>query len=371
MIRSLEIKGYRRFESFEMEDLGRVNLLVGTNNCGKTAILESIHLLSSLGSPEALWSCMSRRGERLTEDQEGHTGRSELEACHLFTGHNIEPGTEFRIIADTQGSATSIQYQVAEYETKEEEGPPLLGELFEDEESPLPSRLVIRVQGTPPVRPSMFHLSPRGGVSLTAFEGRRRLPTSAPAVEFVSTDSLSAEYVGRRWQHVALTREEEHVLQALRLLEPQIERIAFVGVTPQEFRYRTRGGMVVKCENLDAPIPIGSMGEGMWRMLAIALSIARSENGVLLIDEIDTGLHHSVMADLWRMMTRTAERLNVQVFATTHSYDCVHSLAAVCRKDADTTERVSIQRIDPERDKAVAFSERDIVMAAERQIEVR
>jgi predicted ATPase len=55
MISSIRIEGYRGFEHFEMSGLGRVNLLVGTNNSGKTSVLEAIYLLSSMGDPISLW----------------------------------------------------------------------------------------------------------------------------------------------------------------------------------------------------------------------------------------------------------------------------------------------------------------------------
>jgi predicted ATP-dependent endonuclease of OLD family len=71
------------------------------------------------------------------------------------------------------------------------------------------------------------------------------------------------------------------------------------------------------------PIPLGSMGDGMRRILTLAMCAVNVENGFLLIDEIDTGLYYEVQADMWRLILETAQRLDVQVFATTHSWDCV------------------------------------------------
>ena len=63
MYSSIRISGYRGLDSFRMEGLGRVNLLVGANNCGKTSILECIELLQSPGNPRVLASIVGRRGE--------------------------------------------------------------------------------------------------------------------------------------------------------------------------------------------------------------------------------------------------------------------------------------------------------------------
>jgi AAA15 family ATPase/GTPase len=113
------------------------------------------------------------------------------------------------------------------------------------------------------------------------------------------------------------------------------------------------------------------MGDGIWRMLGIAIGLVTAKDGILLVDEIDTGLHYAVMSDMWRLVERTAERLNVQVFATTHSRDCYESLASIAHESVTENSKVTIQRIEREKGTTVAFTERDIVIAAERGLEVR
>ena len=76
------------------------------------------------------------------------------------------------------------------------------------------------------------------------------------------------------------------------------------------------------------------MGDGMWRIMAMAISLAQCKDGFLLIDEIDTGLHYSVMTDMWKLIYRSALDLSVQVFASTHSNDCIRSLAEFCLRIA-------------------------------------
>jgi len=83
------------------------------------------------------------------------------------------------------------------------------------------------------------------------------------------------------------------------------------------------------------------MGDGIWRILGITLASVKAEGGILLIDKIDTGLHFTVMENMWKLITQTAKRLDVQVFATTHNSDCRTSLAAIlCDEDAVTIQRI-------------------------------
>ena len=174
-------------------------------------------------------------------------------------------------------------------------------------------------------------------------------------------------------EDTVLEPEEKLVIQALKTVEPAIDRIATVSTQSRFFRGfpGERGGVFVKCAGVDQRIPIGSLGDGIWRILGLALALVHAENGVLLIDEIDTGLHYTVMSDMWKLVSKTAKRLNVQVFATTHSRDAVDSLAAISRADVGEKSDVTIQRLERDKRHAVSYNEQEIIVAAERGTEVR
>jgi len=197
---------------------------------------------------------------------------------------------------------------------------------------------------------------------------------AAPKVRLIATASLSPETVVNLFESVVLTPEEDLVVEALRIIEPSIERIATGGTERLRFGTGsevTRGGILVRCAGVKGRIPIGSMGDGIWRMMGLALTLVGAEGGILLVDEIDTGLHFSAMADMWRLIYKTAKRLNVQVFATTHSRDCYESLASICREQVSAGSDITIQRIERGKSVAVGYSEQEIVAAANRGMEVR
>jgi predicted ATPase len=185
-------------------------------------------------------------------------------------------------------------------------------------------------------------------------------------VLFITTEGLSRANVVSRFERIVLTPDEAIVLHALRNIEPKIERIASIGTPTRTVAVGVRGGLAMMVAG--QRVPIGSMGDGIWRMLGIVLSLVRARGGVLLVDEIDTGLHYSVLVDVWRLVFETARSLDVQVFATTHSRDCYEALAAVT--EPGRTE-ISLQRIERGKVDAVAFTEREIQQAAERGLEVR
>jgi len=97
-----------------------------------------------------------------------------------------------------------------------------------------------------------------------------------------------------------------------------------------------------------------------------------AENGVLLVDEIDTGLYHGTQTDVWRLLIGTAKHLNVQIFATTHSWDCVEAFQEALENSADPSEG-RLFRLQQRGDKiySVDYSADELGIAVRQAIEVR
>ena len=344
-----------------MEGLGRLNLLVGTNNSGKTSVLEALYLLTSQGDPLALWNLLWRRGERLPGSNQ--SPQAELDVCHLFYGHEVHIGSKFTLYAANETPGRRVAFTIAEFKPKPQEG------LF-DAGQPAGLALAVRGEPRPPV--ATIPLTRVGGLSVDAFNTSRRLRRKSlqgSPSQFITAESLDSEDLVGLWDRVALTPDEALVMRALQFLDCNIERIASQASSVNY--YQSHGGFIVKLRDHERPIPIGTMGDGMWRMLALAIAITQCKGGVLLVDEIDTGLHYSVMSDMWRLIFGAAKELDVQVFATTHSYDCIQSLASVCLSEIDRNNPVTLQRIEMGKSKAVPYSEDEIIVASDREIEVR
>jgi len=108
--------------------------------------------------------------------------------------------------------------------------------------------------------------------------------------------------------------------------------------------------------------------------MSIGLGLAGGEDGLTLIDEIENGIHYSAQPDLWRMIFETAQELDVQVFATTHSHDCVQAFQRVAG-DYKDEEGMLIQlrrkRSDPEEIVAVTIDEEELQDALRFQVDPR
>ena len=364
MYSSIRINGYRGLDSFRMERLGRVNLLVGTNNSGKTSILECIELLQSAGSPHVLSAIAGRRGEwgypTEEETRASLTRQDFLDVRHLFSNREL-PG-EIVVEADCiPGTHLARWNDKVVVHTRE------IGESdLETEEVEEDEQFALHMRWSRAEEEFKAFITDEGILVVPRRFARSR-NGSSPAAQFVTTSGMRAADVVRSYSRFVLTPKDAAITQALRIVEPAVERIA-PALEERSLSRDAPGGVKVKLHEVVDPVPIGSMGDGMWRMLGLALSISNAAGGVLLVDEIDTGLHYTVMEDMWRMISEQAAALSVQVFATTHSRDCYESLGAAVESDMGD---VTIQRIDRIRGKAVRLANKAVVAAAERNIEVR
>ncbi|MGK7904813.1 MAG: ATP/GTP-binding protein [Hormoscilla sp.] len=367
MLKTLNIENFRGFKSLELQHLGRVNLLVGANNSGKTSILEAIQILCSRTDMGSIQRLMTYRGEYWwTETDSRKNGALELDIRHLFHGQDTAPGREFSIVGvhgNHQEKLVASIHAIEQSEPVNWDEDRDLGEL----------NLVVKWTGQELEEDIKLPLSLRAGLSTNYIRNLRK-HGSFTKTQLLTPFALEVADLIAMFDRVVLTPEEGVVIEALQAIEPTIERIASVG--PDQSRYSTRerrerGGFLVRLSDRNQPIPIGSMGDGVWRMLGLVLAILCTQGGVLLVDEIDSGLHFTTMSDMWRVIWEIATKLDVQVFATTHNSDCWTSLASIVSNEKVDMHGITIQRIEKGKTTGVVFNEREIAIAAERGIEVR
>jgi hypothetical protein len=380
MLTTLELENYRGFPRYRLQDLARVNLLVGKNNCGKTSLLEAVHLLVSGGDPGVLTSTAWQRGEVAFA---GRTlDRKAQETCpvltHFFHGHEFRAGVSF--IVRTGGAIGEMIVRVVEIDDlprveRERLFPkPRLKGFFEP--WTLRNELAVRIErpGTQQEHSNAFVVTADGAVLPGAFSGssgiHEDVGDGARRVYFVTPDYSEPRSVTEMWDRVIAEGREGEVVETMRILEPNLRGIFFLSghESPRSGR---RGGILAEFAHGGRRTPLGTHGGGMHRLLKLSLSLVRSEGGVLLVDEIDTGLHYSIMGDMWRLVTEAARRSGVQVFATTHSSDCVRGLAWLCENHPELADEVSLQKIDCDVEQAVALKAEQLVLAVNQGMEVR
>lgn len=370
-IDNLSIENFRGFERFHLSGLGRVNLLVGTNNSGKTSVLEAIELLASNGHLPTIWTSLTRRGEEISSERE-----RQVEIGHLFRGHEINDAKGFKISADIHFNRIHLNAQIKTHQPSQpsfHQYGPLNG--FEQSDDSFWGSLDSLCFEWSPGPKINIPLDSKNRVSYQSMKALRSSTLTFEPVltHFITPLSLTPDTVASLLDQLILTPDEDLVIQAMRIIEPNIDRIATAGSDKARGSVRplTRGNIVVRLKNSKTRIPIGCMGDGLWRMLGLALAVIDSANGIVLVDEIDTGLHYTVLEDMWTFLKECCQMFDAQLIATTHSSDCYRSLASVCQEDIRENSQVTINRVERNRETAVSYSEQEIVAAADFNIEVR
>ena len=366
MLHTLALKGFRGFGSYQLSGLARVNLLVGKNNCGKTSVLEAIELLASEGNPRVLYNSLRRRGERGTRRMR----RRVMDVAHVFHGHVCSPGASFELSSDN-GKGT-LKVKILSLEEVGEEDWDLRVKKWQqrgllDLDEDVPPALAMHIDMGVPEREILLPVMEDGTIGISYERYPRLVSSGHPGtpVHFLTLDAFDPTSMGQQWDTALEEGVEAEIVADMKLLEPDLDSIVFLT------RDETGSGIRIGLRNDRRRVQIGTYGDGFRQLLALRLSFVGAANGVLLIDEIDAGLHWTIMEDVWQLVVEVAKHLNVQVFATTHSYDCIQGLGSLLRNRPDLEEQVSLQKVDRLLPEAVCLQGDQIRVAMEQDIEVR
>ena len=360
LLPDLYIENFRGIRKLSIPRLGRVTLLAGRNGVGKTTVLDAIKVYAARGRQQTLARVLDVRDEITTPTDPREDGTVQINWAALFHGRSICEEAHVSIGPREKTGQLRIRPTIADYEHP----------AF----SHMPDTLLHRLSGDGlPVfevdcQGRGYFLIPLGyGGSLSSVE--ELLPEIN--CELVGPGALARSDAARMWNKVALTDDEERIARSIGLTYG--DEVGRVGVIGDDVR--GNGGdrlrAIVRLKSDKRPVPLRSLGEGAIRLFDVALALANSRDGFLLIDEAENGIHHFVQRGYWRMVLQTAHENNVQVFATTHSWDCVRGFARAAVEN-ENVEGVLV-RLEQEEEglRAVRYSERRLKIAAEQRIEVR
>ena len=375
---SLAIKGFRGIKELELPSLGRVTLLAGKNGIGKSTVLEAVQLYASVGDPGIMRNILDKRENILAgEDEEGDF-MDVPDYGSLFFGYDEPQKGDVISIGSTQ-KENMLEIELSSFEDKEAEDMLIPFSILEEE-----FRCLAVSFGNQSIGKIPFISSKGSETSRYAFRNRRGRSKGIWNAENAQRASIDHEILGPGlpsnekiipwYEDLLLTPEEGRVLEVLQFINPNIEGLASRSVSRHSYRriypYRR---IVAKIEGADSQIPLRSLGDGIVRLLGLAVALINAKGGFLLMDEIENGIHHSLYTELWKFIMQTAEKNNVQVIAATHGWSCIAGFARVAldlKSEGIESRLVTIKK-DEEKTRAVTYTEEQLVTAAESGIEVR
>jgi AAA15 family ATPase/GTPase len=335
MLSSLTLKNFRCFENFTIAPLERVNLIGGKNNVGKTSLLEAVFIFMQPGDPSTLIKAGRLRY---------NSGNIQVIKGYFF---NQDTNNEIEIKSVEQSKHQYILKISCGYDdivplsnnqdiekytflNSEKQYNTLFFDFFENEASideKQKAKISFASDGTFKAGEGFWYKK----YTLVRLLSTR-ISSSQEDVEYYS----NLERMGR----------QEEVLEALRLLEPRLKRLSLLVVKGEPIIYGDIG--------MSELVPLPLMGEGIGRLLSIVLAIANAKSGAVLIDEIENGVHYSALVNVWKAIADAARRADVQIFATSHSRECILA-AHEAFKNSDNYD-FRYHRLDRVKDEIKAFT---------------
>jgi len=332
MILSLRISGFKLFRNLDLPKLGSLNLFLGKNNTGKTCLLEAVELYASSSPWDILRvavrrepnGAQSRRMERYDPFESGTSLHPLLSFFHREHG---QMPRSIRLSADNPEA--DLKFECA----------PFLPEMLEMEAfstetgklEPQSRRRHLRhlleegfvlTRGKKESRPLFFerYLRRHPVPEQMILEEEGWLHPDAAPVAFLPARGFSNSEAKRLWDKASLADKDELLLEWLRFIEPEVRDLRYISDSDSgaDLPY-------LKINGDRGRVPLFSLGDGLTRLFHIGLAMANASGGILLIDEFENGLHWEVQKELWKALFRAADKFRVQVFATTHSSDCIRA----------------------------------------------
>lgn len=345
MFDKLYISSFRGIRECSIEGLKNVNLFFGKNNCGKSTVLDAVFLICGQSNP------LLPLNINLIRDY-SKVSRKDLK-MDFFQLNDDNP---IRIKAE-DGESRSLEISIIESGIDQVQ---LSGKAEETLSSQVEKRFGFRMD---------YNLNGKSFYSTLEINASNVSKAEAK-VDNQYKEHLNCIYLNPRYNflssiqgliQIIQNKDERFIIEALRLIEPRLTDFVFTG-----------SDLLVDV-GLPERIPINLLGDGARKMVSILTAIYNCKDGVVLIDEIDNGFHHSVMTDLWKILLTVSERNGTQVYATTHDLDSIRGLIAAT-KELDAVEKVSAYRLQKLTDgtlKHYLFSVDNMDYAIEQDIEIR
>jgi len=287
LITEIEINNFKCFENFKANGFKRVNLIVGKNNVGKTALMEACWIYEQNKNSNNVLKAFVNMVNSITLVREFR---------HLHNNASYDLQTAFallrkfnRLFIKSHDKSVKLNIETNNLEVK---------------------------------------------VSINDFEINTSLTNSHLFEEmlsdkknfsknFISSCQIDNDLMISLYDHIKENRKRDELNQYINEFDSNILEFEIIKNLPKVF-----------LDSRQQFEDIAELGHGLKRYVAIISALLVSQDSCLFLDEIENGIHYTQLDRLWQIILTLAEELNCQVFATTHSKECLESFYKVSKKMA-------------------------------------
>ena len=367
MIHSFSVERFRGLRKCDLQGMRRITLLTGKNNVGKSAILEGLFIHSGNYNPNLVMIVNALRGlQMFTID-----AMENVASPWASIFYQYEDQQPIRLVGQVSRGAKDPDVVTVSLSPVRNEVE--LGGLSHDLRmhalrsnnfgvgKVLKLELYRGRKGREAHKPSKHYLFVEGKEAIVFPPP----PNPEFQARLLSSTRENASALATQFRSFQVANKVHLLVEALQSMEPRLESLELVF-----------DGEPVLHGQLSGPgrrlMPLPLMGDGLNRVTTLILAIGSCPGGTILVDDVDTGLHYSVMKRFWQSVFRAAEQFDVQVVATTHSSECAEAAleasVALERKDDFTVIRLERQ---PEKIATFTYTADELFEAVDANLEVR
>ena len=334
-IDTLEIKNFKRIKQAKFEKLSNINILLGENNCGKTSVLEAIDLSLSVGERKRYRSELNKLNRR------------RFDTRYLFHQHDYQNTISIALNEEEKEKAltvtllnfdpSSLEFTKIERSMDSLDGPIRLSRLarssvYEDDKLTVIAK--VSYQQKEPSKDGYIFYGVEGQMVIhrqneLAFNVKS-LFLSTNKDEDVEEESLEGA------QELKQNRADGGITEVFQQIEPKV----------QGWEFGMGNDILIDIDGEQERRHIDYMGDGFNRVFAILTSLHRCKGGVLLVDEIENGLHYKTIKQmLTTLHAYVSLNPDTQLFVTSHSKDLLTSLNEFMKEEATAKDHFSVYRI--------------------------
>lgn len=296
MIRDLYIENFRGFDKLKIDNIKKINFLVGQNNCGKTSVLETIMIILSESRFKIIENMMniSRSKENYRENK--------IELKNIF--HNLDYNNNINLIYNRYDN---INYNInispiSKYE-----------KIVDDDNIELNYSIIITNENTNSIKEEKIIIH---NIRNTLVHMSMKYVDNKTEVYIPST--IEYNRLTNYLIEILKNKKEEQLLEMISFFNKNIKAINIL-----------KNDIYINIDGINELVSLNLMGDGLKKYLSIIIPIVANKYNTILVDEIENGLHHKTIKHLLRSILNLSKNNDIQMFFTTHSYEVLKFLSEI------------------------------------------
>jgi len=319
MIQEISINNFKQLKELTLKQVAPITIIGGKNNTGKTTLLEALFMFYDRAHPDVILRHRYWRGINLIDFSPYRLWGP------IFHSYDIRKEVVISIKADEQYEKLVIKHN---------------GEFNRlIKTKPLDERMLKTkaLQSSLPMESLDFNYylaDELTGEAHCIIDGEQleielnNVKPSFKKITYISSLSqINPNEDAIRFGQLDIEGRVQELIEGLQLIEPRLKSLSSISHGNHSLIYGDLG--------TGKKMPLSFMGEGTAKLLSIMLAIATSQSGIVLIDELENGVHYSVHSKLWPLLLTFSKQYDCQLFLTTHSYELIKSLQGAIDKPND------------------------------------